>query len=312
LIKREVFLWYNFLKMESYTFLPPKRLGFYFQLGAILVLIAAGFYGFYQLTQASLGPAFLFAMIPILLAVSLTPPLVYRMLSLANASYILQRDGITLQWGQRIEEIPMTSVLWVRPASELRGRLPLPWFYWPGSVIGIRRYPEAGQVEFMASTTHSLLLIGTPGQVYAISPDDRQAFLAAFNRLAELGSLTPISPRSIRPSLWISHVWSNQLARWLILVSTLFSLALLVWVSFMIPRLSEVSLGFQPDGSLREPVPAVQLMLLPVVNSLIYVVNLVIGLAFFRQDEKSPLAFLLWGNMAIISGLFFFGLFFIL
>jgi hypothetical protein len=102
------------------------------------------------------------------------------------------------------------------------------------------------------------------------------------------------------------------LARWLILVSTLFSLALLVWVSFTIPRLSEVSLGFQADGSLRAPVPAVQLILLPVANSLIYVVNLVVGLAFFRQDEKNPLAYLLWGNMVIISGLFFFGLFFIL
>ncbi len=297
--------------MESYTFLPPKRPGFYFQLSAIVILIAAGIYGLYRMFQASIGPAFVVALIPVLFAASLTPPLIYRLISLVNASYGLQRDGIHLQWGQRLEDIPMNTVLWVRPASDLKERLPLPWFFWPGSVLGIRRHPAAGVVEYMASTTHSLILIATPGHIYAISPADRQAFLASYNRLAELGSLTPITARSIRPSLWIGRVWSDQPARWLILAGALLSLALLTWASLMIPQLSEISLGFRPDGSLRKPVPSVQLMLLPVLNGLIFLVNLLVGLALFRQEGKKNLAYLLWGNMVVIASLFLLGLFLI-
>ena len=306
-------LWYKFNQpMENIIFHPARRLGFFFHLGAIMILLAAGVYGLYKMAHASLGPAFLLALLPIILAVVLTPTLTYRLYALTSASYTIQRDGIRLQWGLRVEEIPMTSVLWVRPASELLNRLPLPWLYWPGSVVGVRRFPGAGVVEFMAATTRALILVGTPGQIFAISPADRHAFLASFNRLSELGSLTPIAPRTVRPSLWLSRVWAYPAARWLILAGSLLSLALLIWVSIVIPGLDEVNLGFRPDGSPRGPVPTVQLLLLPVLNSLIFLVNLLVGLAYFRQDEKNPLAYLLWGNTVVISALFLLGVFFIL
>jgi hypothetical protein len=297
--------------MDRLNFYPGRRLGLAFHLGAILVLIGGAIYGLYRAGQTSIGPFFLIAILPAMLAVVLVPVLAYRAYALSSSSYILQRDGIFLQWGLRIEEIPMNTILWVRPAHELRSHLPLPWIYWPGAVVGIRRLPAAGTIEFMASSSRRLILIATPGHIFAISPADPESFLNTFQQFSELGSLSPIPTRSVRPSLLLGRVWSVPAARYLILVGILLNLALLVWVSLAIPGRETISLGFQPDGIPREPVAAVQLLLLPILSSLIYLSDLALGMIFYRQDEKHPLAYLSWANSSILSLIFLVAMFFI-
>ena len=290
---------------------PARRWGVVFHLGAMLALIGGAVYGLYRASQASIGPIFLLALLPALLAVMLVPILAYRFYALSSSSYLLQRDGVILQWGLRIEEIPMNSILWVRTAQELRSHLPLPWIYWPGSVVGMRRLPAAGMIEFMASSSKRLVLIATTGHVYAISPADPATFIDTFQQFSELGSLSPIPARSVRPSLLVGRVWSSPAARYLILAGILFNLALLIWVSLAIPGHSTIPLGFQPEGLPRDPVPAVQLLLLPILSSLVYLGNLILGMVFFRQDEKHPLAYLSWANSSIIALIFLAALFFI-
>jgi hypothetical protein len=298
--------------MERIIFYPGRRLGLAFHLGAILVLTGGAVYGLYRASQASIGPIFLLALLPAMLAVVLVPILAYRAYALISSSYILQRDGVFLQWGLRIEEISMTTILWVRPAHELRGHLPLPLIYWPGAVVGIRRLQAAGTIEFMASSSRKLILIATPGHIFAISPDNPEAFLSTFQQLSELGSLSPITARSVKPSLLLGRVWNAPMARYLILAGILLDLALLVWVSLAIPGHESISLGFRPEGVPRDPVPAVQLLLLPVLSSLIYLSDLILGMIFYRQDEHHPLAYLSWANSMIITLIFLAGVFFII
>lgn len=292
---------------DAYAFYPRQRNGFIFHCAALLGVGAAAGVGLLQATRADIGPTFLVALLPILFAVVLIPTLVYRLTALRSAVYRLERDGIQLRWGLRQEDIPMNRVLWVRPARAFKARLPLPLIFWPGAVLGRRRLGGSGEIEYLADTTRGLLLVATPGRVFAISPEDPAAFLAAYTRLSELGVLSPLAERSVYPSFIIDRVWKTPAARILTLSGVLLSLALVVVVSLAVPGRDTVALGFQPDGSLRELVPSVRLLLLPVLNSTFFVVDLFIGLYFFRLEGRRSLAYLAWGSGVATPVLFLVG-----
>lgn len=295
-----------------FTFHPERRLGL-----AVHSILAAGMVGLGGLsllraTRTHIGPEFLMFLLPPLLAVWIVPALIYRFFALHSSAYGLERDGIHLRWGLRSEDIPMTSVLWVRTDREQNRSLPLPWLRLPGAVLGSRSLPGYGEIEFLADRSQGLVLIATPGRVFAISPADAEEFLMAFQRLTELGSLTPLQPRSVYPTFLLTRAWATRPARALLLGGLVLSLALLVWVSLAIPGRNQVGLGFGPDGLPRSPVPAVQLLLLPVLNTLIVLTDLFLGLFFFRRDEGHPLAYLMWSGVLAIPFLFLVAVFFIL
>jgi hypothetical protein len=110
----------------------------------------------------------------------------------------------------------------------------------------------------------------------------------------------------------VTRLWGTPAARYLTLAGAVLSLGVLVWVSLSISGLEQVSLGFTPAGSPRTYIPSIRLMLLPVLNALIYLVNLFLGLAFFRREESQPLAYLLWGTGVFASILFLIAVYFIL
>jgi hypothetical protein len=296
---------------EIYAFYPPKRAGMIFHLSAIALLTLLGAAGFWQAMHANVGPVFLLYLLPFLIALPLVPFLIFRLNNLENASYTLARDSLTLRWGLRLEVIPMNTVQWVRPASDLQGTLRLPRLRWPGAVLGTRRLPGGSTViEFMASQTDGLLVVAAPGRLIAISPENPDAFLRTYQHFIELGSLLPPTPQSVHPTVVITRVWRSRPARFLTLGGALLSLGLLVWVSLLVPGLSEVSLGFLPDGTPHHPVPGIRLMLLPLLNGFSYVLNLFLGVAFFRREETQALAYLLWAASIFVSVLFFAAVYF--
>lgn len=303
---------------QGMLFLPARRAGYLFLLGLILLLIGAGSLGLYQASQAALGPVFLAWLLPGLAAVVLTPMLGYRLYGLRSAQYLLERDGLMLRWGLRLEQIPMNEIQWVRPQDELAAPLPLPVTRMPGAVLGVRQLSGAARqagwktVEYLASQSSRLLLIGTTERVYAISPEDRDGFLYTYQRLAELGSLTPLAGRSVYPAILVGRVWANRPARVLVLAGLILSLGLLAWVSLVIPGREQVHLGFLASGAPGDLAPAVQLLLLPVLNGAIVLFNLFSGLFFFRRPETQAYAYLLWGSSAFCSILFLLGTWFIL
>lgn len=308
----------NLRSSEQYIFLPPRQGGLLFQLGLILILLGGSAMGLYLASQAQIGPVFLLSLLPGLAAVILVPILVYQLYCLQTAFYTLERDGLSLHWGLRIEDIPMNTILWVQRQEEFTQPLPLPVIRYPGALVGARRRSNIARssgpemIEYMASKGRGLVLVGTTERIFAISPREADRFLYTFQRLTELGSLTPLPHRSVYPTFLLSRVWSSPLARLLSLASLALSLALLIWVGMTIPGRSQVNLGFYPDGSPGDATPAIQLLLLPVINSLIVLVDLFIGLFFFRRKETQDLSYLVWACGSFIPLLFLLGAFFIL
>jgi hypothetical protein len=300
--------------LDQVIFHPERRPGYFFQAGIILLFVAAGIMGLWQAAQAEIGPVFLLYLLPALLGVVVVPVLAYRLYALYGSHYALERDGIRLRWGLRYEDIPMTAVLWVHPASELAApdSLPLPRLRWHGSVLGVRNLQGMGSVEFLAASSRELILIATPERAFAISPVEREAFLQAFQRFTEMGSLTPLDARSLYPTFLVSRVWASVPARVLLLASFALSLILLIWVSLAIPWRTQVYLGFDSTGAPGDAVPAVRLLLLPVINTFFVLADLLLGLFFYRREDSQPLSYLLWTSGAFTSLLFLIAVFFIL
>ena len=289
---------------ESSSFYPPRRAGSIFQVSAIIVLIAATIWGLWMATEAQVGPVFLLYLLPALIAIPLIPTLIYRLYTLQNSSYSIERDYIRLQWGWRVEKIPTNDILWVRPAADLEIPLPLPRLRWPGAMLGITRLPDSRPVEFFASVSRQLILIGTVERAYAISPSNLQGFLQSYQRVVELGSLNPSRPEAIYPGFIFSRAWQARPARALFLIGALLNVALLAAVLLSIPKHPQISMGFTYSGLPREPLPGVQILFLPVFSSFIYIVNGVIGLVFFRNSSERPWAYMLWGVSCIAALLF--------
>jgi len=297
---------------EDFIFPPVKQPGLLVHYTAILVLLFTGIFGLAQAFQASIGPSFLFYLLLSLLSFGLTSYLVYCAYSLRTAYYQLQRDGVVLRWGLRWEEIPMNAIQWVHPTDELNVRLPLPWLRWPGAVLGVRRLPGTGSVEYLAASSKNLIAVATRECIFVVSPADTQSFLHAYQRLTEMGSIGSFAARSIHPANFLQRVWSSPAARILLLSGALLSLALLGGVSLAIPTRPQIPLGFHPDGSPGDLVPSARLLLLPVLNTLIYLTDLLGGMFFFRRQESQLLSYILWAGGALTPLLFTLGVIFIL
>jgi hypothetical protein len=171
-------------------FPPAKQFGLILHVALILLLAGVSIWGFVNLTNAQVGPMFVSYLLIGILAFAPIPFLGYRAFALFKADYYIDRDSFAILWGLRVEDIPLTDIEWVRPASDLTNPLSLPPFRLPGAVIGTRRHTDLGTVEFIASSARNLILIATSKHVFAISPRDAASLVRTFARATELGSLT--------------------------------------------------------------------------------------------------------------------------
>ncbi len=305
-------LWYKNNVNDTDIFHPPKKSGTIFHIASIAILIIGVAISLYRIAYAEVGPTFLFYLIPILLAIPIVPLLIYRLNALQNAVYKMERDSIHLQWGFRVEVIPTATILWVQSATDLAEPVHLPWFRWPGSVLGIRHLGGKIPIEFMASTSNNLVLLATYERVFAISPSEPDAFIHSYKRLTELGSLSLPEAQSVHPTTFFAGVWRTGSSRNLLIINTLLGLILIFWSVLAAPAKYAISLGFTASGEPRELIPGARLLLIPILNTMFWVFNFFAGLVLFRNEIHRPLAYLLWGNNVFIATLFLIAMFFIL
>ncbi|MDL1912037.1 hypothetical protein FBQ81_15310 [Chloroflexi bacterium CFX6] len=285
-------------------FPPAKRFGLIVHGLLILALAGASAWGFFNLANAEVGPTFVNYLLVGILAFAPVPFLGYRAYALLRADYYIDRDSLAIIWGLRVEDIPLTDIEWVRPASDLTHPLSLPLFRLPGAVLGTRRHPDLGLVEFIASTSRNLILIATSKRVFAVSPKDPASLVRTFARATEMGSLSPAEPISVYPSFVVTQAWESPAARFLWTSGILLNLGLIVWVGLLIPSLGQVPLGFDPFGAPVETAPSVRLILLPLISGLLFIVGFAAGLYFYRREKQRPLAFVTWISSALCAVLF--------
>jgi hypothetical protein len=293
------------------VFTPPRRRGLLLHAAIIIALGAVGGVCFWQALQGEAGLTFVLLLAASVAFLAPLPFILYRAYALSRASYQMDRDRLRLTWGLRVEEIPLPEVEWVRPAVELGFRLPLPLFSVPGAILGVRQVEGLGRVEFMASEVGSMLLVATGRSVYAISPAERKPFETAFYRIMELGSLTPAAPLSVQPVAFAQRIWSDRVARVLLMAGLSLAGALFLVSAYLITARDAISLGFDANLQPFNPGPPEHLLLLPVLGGLLYLIDLVVGVFFYRREAQRLTAYLVWAGCVLTPLLLLIALIFI-
>jgi len=298
--------------MNTGHFPPPKRRGMIVHGVLILVLAVIAIAGFISLSRTTVGPSFLISLLVAFIAFIPLPFLAYRTYSLLRADYHMDRDSLAIYWGLRVEDIPLTDIEWIRPAEDLTRPLSLPALPLPGSLLGLRRHPDLGVVEFLASDVKKLLLVATAKRVFVISPENPSALAQTFARATELGSLAPAEAKSVYPSFVVSQAWESGAARYLWLTTLFLNLGLFIWASLIIPSTARIALGPQFAGSELATVPSSQLIIFPVASLLLAVTGWIAGLYYYRWEKERVLAFIIWGSSMLMSLLFLLAVLFII
>jgi len=290
--------------VKTLDFPPPRQRGASIHAALILALAGITAVAAWLGTNEPIGLRFALYIMAAGLAFAPLPVLAYRLYSLQRGSYRLDRDQLSISWGLRLERIPVSDIEWVRPLAALAAPLPLPLLRLPGSLLGQRRVPDLGQVEFIASETSTLLLVATRERILAISPADPAGFIQNLKNAMEMGSLSPTAAESVFPVFVVSDAWKSPAARYLWLAGLFLNIGLLTWVSLLAPDLGPIPLGFLPSGQAGEPVPGVGLILLPVLSLFLQAMGWVLGLAVYRRPDRRSLSLILWGSSVLTTILF--------
>jgi hypothetical protein len=283
---------------------PPRRLGLV--IGALILL--AG------LAAVVLGVSNLDEISPVLLVWGALPVVGtaaaalagYRLYGLLTARYVLSREGIGIRWGLAVEEIPLPQARLERPPTEVRRDLrPSSRLVWPGCVTGSRQVAGVGVVEFFTTRgPDDSLLVFSPERILAISPPDPEAFVQAFAEAARLGPLDRIEARSVRPDLLPSRLWSDWIARALLLAGVAAPVALLGFLGLRSTSLpDQVPLGYDALGNPGALVAPGRLLLLPLIGGLCWATDLILGSAFYQRPRDRWIAYGLWGTAVVVGGL---------
>jgi len=297
--------------MKEGHFPPPKQRGLTLHGIFLLVLTVIVALGFFNLARSAVGPTFILWLLVSVAAFAPIPFFLYRIYSLWRADYIIDRDSLAIYWGLRLEDIPLSDIEWIRPADDLTHPLTLPTFPLPGGLIGLRRHPDLGLVEFIASDAAKLLLVATARRIFVISPDDPATLTQTFARATEMGSLAPAEARSVYPSFVVTQAWESGLARYLWLAALFLNIGMFIWTGLIIPSTPRVALGPQFAGSVLETVSSSQIIIFPVASLLLALAGWIAGLYFYRSERERVLAFIVWGSGTLGSLMFLLSVLFI-
>ncbi len=292
-------------------FPPPKQRGLIVHGITILILAIIAIAGFVNILRNEVGPAFLISLLISLVSFAPIPFFIYRAYSLWRADYHMDRDSLSINWGLRLEDIPLTDIEWIRSVDDLTHPIALPTLPMPGGLIGTRRHPDLGAIEFLASDSKKLLLVATAKRTFVISPEDTIGLMQTFARATELGSITPSDAKSVYPSFVVTQAWQSGLARYLWITGAILNIGLFIWASIIIPSTPIVALGPQFVDSALKIVPSSQLIIFPVASLLLFIAGWIAGLYFYRWDKERVLAFIIWSSSTLTSLLFLLAVIFI-
>jgi hypothetical protein len=288
------------------SFHPPRTRGLIFGILLLLILLGTGIFGLVMLATGSISVWMVLWVLLPLICFPLSVVVMYWLYGLVEARYYIDRDGIYLRWGFAIEQIPITEVKQVDTAEalgiEVKKRSIM---YWPGLSLGEYDSETIGRVEFFASASaDQLVVIQTTTHAMAISPQDLQGFMEAYNSALHMGPLETIPALSKRPRVVQTVIEVDRTARLLIVVGILLPLLLLGYLGFRVTGLPpEVPFGFSPEGYIDTYAPPGGLLLLPMIGGFCWLIDCIVGFWLYRSEKNRPLAYALWAMPILVGGL---------
>ncbi len=288
------------------VFHPPRRLGLLIGLGALIVLLGvdAGLLAVLRANPLSFpGTLSLGLLVASLPAIAW---LAYRLYGLLRSRYVVSRNAIVVEWGDRRIVLPMPLLDEVRAGAEVDAPALRPQgLAWPGSAVGTAAVEGLGQVEFLAATGKpGLVLLRHAESWLAISPADPQAFLETLKTFRLEGHAEEIEPESLLPAVQRWGLLHDRLALALIAAGGLSVLLLVGYLAAVAGQLpAEIALHFDGQGQPDRFGPPTGLLILPAIAGLTWLVNTLGGVWFHRRQTDRAAAYLLLGGTLLVQAL---------
>jgi hypothetical protein len=204
----------------------------------------------------------------------------YWTYSLGTLRYALDRNALTITWGDIRQTVPIAQIERLIPGREL----PNPHIAgvsWLGHHVG-RGEIEGGIGDTLFYSTHrspaDLLYIVTPAQSYAISVEDEVAFAEGLQAQQRLGSLIAAPQAPDRLYLAAQPFWDDRTAQGLAVAAFATFFAMFAYIYQQYPGLADtIAISFpQLDGVTRVASKS-ELLKLPMTGVALLLVNLVVG-----------------------------------
>lgn len=207
---------------------------------------------------------------------------VYWTYSLGTLRYTLDRNALTITWGDIRQQIPIAQIERLVPGRELDAPN-VEGVNWVGHHIG-RAQVEGGIGDTLVYSTHrtaeDLLFVVTAKQSYAISVEDEVAFAEAVQAQQRTGSLVAVTQGPDRLYLAAQPFWEDRTAQ--ILAATAFAafFAMLAYIYQQYPGLQQsIQLSFPQLGGVTRVGDKSELLKLPTAGIIILLINLGLGFA---------------------------------
>jgi hypothetical protein len=218
----------------------------------------------------------------------------YWTYSLSTLRYVLDRNALTIVWGDIRQLVPMSQIERLVPGRELHGPR-VAGVSWLGHHVGRDRV-EGGIGDTLFYSTHQsaadLLYVITPNQSYAISLEDEVAFAEAVQAQQRLGSLTAVPQAPERLYLAAQPFWEDRIAQGLALAAFATFFAMFAYVYQQYPDLpASMALSFPHLNGVTRVASKSELLKLPMTGIGLLLLNL--GLGFVAHSWERMVGYVL-------------------
>jgi hypothetical protein len=204
----------------------------------------------------------------------------YWTYSLGTLRYTLDRNLLTIIWGDIRQAIPIAQIERLVPGREL----PNPHIAgvsWLGHHVGRGELPGSIGSTIFYSTHRSpehLLYVVTPGQSYAITVEDEVSFAEAVQAQQRLGSLVATPQVPDRLYLAAQPFWADPVAKALALAAFAAFFAMFAYIYHQYPGApASIPLDFPNLDGVTRVGSKSELLRIPVAGIGILAINLVLG-----------------------------------
>jgi hypothetical protein len=288
------------------VFHPPRRLGLALALGGLLILLVVDA-GLLAVLRAN--PLSFPGSLSLILLVASLPAIVwlaYRGYGLLSSRYVLSRNAIVVEWGDRRIVLPMPLLDEARAGAEVEAPVLHPrGLVLPGIAVGTAAVDGLGEVEFLAAAGKpGLVLLRHAESWLAISPARPQAFLEALKTFQLEGHAEDIEPESVLPAVQRWGLLHDRLALALIALGAVSVLLLVGYLALIAGQLpGEIALHFDGQGQPDRFGPPTGLLILPTIAGLTWLVNTLAGVWLHRRPAERTATYLLLGATLFVQAL---------
>jgi len=218
----------------------------------------------------------------------------YWTYSLGTLRYTLDRNALTITWGDIRQMVPVSQIERLVPGRELQNPH-IAGVSWLGHHVGHATI-EGGVGETLFYSTHrspqDLLYVVTPNQSYALSLEDEVVFAEAVQQQQRLGSLVAVPQAPDRLYLAAQPFWEDRTAQVLAAAAFATFFLMLGYVYRQYPGLPpSIALSFPQLNGVTRVASKSELLKLPMTGVGLLLLNL--GLGFVAHSWERMVGYVL-------------------